>query len=289
MFQPEPGCSSPTFIGSAADLAALSGHMFDAALRALAAEDPSELAEPMVAVAVRLDGSVDGQMRPALIALAWPNDVVAHDRHSGYEIRISRPALAGMRTEVRRGARIRGPKIETGGLLLGQVDHACRCIWIDDVSGPPPDSLLSEVHFDHGIEGVPELVEYHRHRTGKLSTFVGIWHSHPFGQAEPSRTDKAAMTALVTPVSSGPSRALVLIVGGPAARWSAWVDHAEPPDVYAQFVTRAVRTNQVQPPPVPARHHCQAWPGGWRERPKVASRAGRRPWLRRRRRNRLVP
>ena len=288
-FQPEPGCSSPTFVGSAAELAALSGHLFDVALRALTAEEPSEFAEPMVAAAVRLDGTIEGKMRPAVTALAWSNDVIACDRQSGYEVRISPQALAGMRTEVRRGARVRGPKIETGGLLLGQVDHACRCIWIDDVSGPPPDSLLSEVHFDHGIEGVEDLVEYHRHRTGRLSTFVGIWHSHPSGEARPSLTDKTAMTALVMPVSGGPSRALVLILGGTGERWSAWVDNAEPPDVYARLVTRATHSEPVQPPPVPPRHHCEAWPGGWRERPKVAARAGRRRWLRGRRKNRLMP
>jgi len=37
--------------------------MFDAALRALVAEGPSEPAEPMVAAAVRLDGTVDGKVR----------------------------------------------------------------------------------------------------------------------------------------------------------------------------------------------------------------------------------
>jgi integrative and conjugative element protein (TIGR02256 family) len=288
-FQPEPGCSSPTFVGSAVDLAALSGHLFDVALGALTAEEPSELTEPMVAAAVRLDGSFEDKMRPAVTVLAWPNDVISLDRDSGYQVRISQQALAGMRTEVRRGARVRGPKIETGGLLLGQVDHACQCIWIDDVSGPPPDSLLSDVHFDHGVEGVEDLVAYHRRRTGKLSAFVGIWHSHPFGEAEPSRTDKAAMSALVMPMSRGPSMALILILGGTEERWTAWVDNAERPDVYARFVTRATRSGPAQPPPVPARHHSQAWPGGWRERPKDGAHARRRRWFRGRHKNRLLP
>ena len=68
MFQPEPGCSSPTFTGSAADMAALAGHLFDAALRALAAEEPNDLTEPMVAAAVRLDDTADGKVRPAVTA-----------------------------------------------------------------------------------------------------------------------------------------------------------------------------------------------------------------------------
>jgi integrative and conjugative element protein (TIGR02256 family) len=287
-FQPEPGCSSPTFTGSAADLAALAGHLFDAGLRALSGEGPNETAEPMVAAVVRLDGSSDGRMRPAVTWFGWPNDQVCHDRDSGYEIRISQPALARMRAEVRRGARIRGANIETGGLLLGRVDDACRCIWVDDVSGPPPDSLLSAVHFDHGIEGVDEVIGYHRERTGKLTTFVGMWHSHPYGETEPSPTDRAAMGALITPVADGPRRALIVIVGGSDTRWPAWVDGGQAPDVYARFVARARDAKPIEPPPIPASHRTDAWPGGWRSRPQPASRKTRkllwrlRPWRSRR-------
>ena len=64
------------------------------------------------------------------------------------------------------------------------IDEACR---IDDVSGPPPDGLLSAVHFDHGVEGVNELVAYHRSRGERLPTFVGMWHNHPWGEAKPAR------------------------------------------------------------------------------------------------------
>jgi ThiF family len=65
-FQPEPGCSSPTFTGSASDLAALAGHLFNTGLQSLAAEGPDELSEPMVAAAVRLDDSSDYAKRPAV-------------------------------------------------------------------------------------------------------------------------------------------------------------------------------------------------------------------------------
>jgi integrative and conjugative element protein (TIGR02256 family) len=276
-FRPEPGCSSPTFTGSAADLAALAGHLFDAGLRAMTGEGPSETAEPMVAAAVRLEVGADGRMRPAVTWLGWPNDQACEDGDSGYEIRLSQPALARMRAEVRRGARLRGANIETGGLLLGQVDDACRCIWVDDVSGPPPDSLLSAVHFDHGIEGVEELIAYHRKRTGKLTTFVGMWHSHPYDKAEPSPTDQAAMTALVAPVADGPRRALIVIVGGDDKKWPAWVDRGQAPDVYARFAARATHTEPTEPPPVPASHRTGAWPGGWRSRPQPASRKARKP------------
>jgi integrative and conjugative element protein (TIGR02256 family) len=290
-FQPEPGCSSPTFTGSAADLSALAGHLFDAGLRALSGEGPSETAEPMVAAAVRLDASAAAnRMLPAMTWLGWPNDQICKDGESGYEIRISQSALARIRAEIRRGARLRGANIETGGLLLGQVDDACRCIWVDDVSGPPPDSLLSAVHFDHGIEGVAELIAYYRERSGKLTTFVGMWHSHPYGEAEPSRTDKAAMAALVTPVADGPRRALIVIVGGGDTVWPAWVDGIQVPDLYARFISRGIHTQPVEPPPVPASHRTDAWPGGWRSRPQPASTKARKPlWRLRLRKPRWIP
>ncbi|MGH3276103.1 MAG: ThiF family adenylyltransferase, partial [Streptosporangiaceae bacterium] len=105
MFQPEPGCSSPTFTGSAADLSALAGHLFDLGLRALSGEGPRETAEPMVVAAVRLDASLGGRMLPAVTWLGWPNDHVCKDADSGYEIRIAQSALGRIRAEVRRGAR----------------------------------------------------------------------------------------------------------------------------------------------------------------------------------------
>jgi integrative and conjugative element protein (TIGR02256 family) len=277
MFQPEPGCSSPTFTGSAADLAALAGHLFDAGMRALADAGPAEASEPLVAAAVRLDVSTDGAIRPAVTWLGWPADLICKDDARGYEIRISQPALARMRAEVRRGARLRGPDIETGGLLLGQVDDACRCVWVDDASGPPPDSLLSAVHFDHGVEGVEELIAYHRERSGRLTTFVGMWHSHPCGAAEPSRTDKAAMAALVTPVADAPRRALIVIVGGHDDRWASFADGRQAPDVYARLCSRASDAEPIEAPPVPANHHTDAWPGGWRSRPQPP-RQRRRRW-----------
>jgi integrative and conjugative element protein (TIGR02256 family) len=276
LFQPEPGCSSPTFIGSAADLAALAGHLFDAGLSVLWGNEHAETAEqPMVTAVIRLDGW-KGSNRPGVTWFGWPDDLVIDDPDRGYEVRISQPALSRIRAEVRRGARLRGPEIETGGLLLGQIDDACRCIWVDDVSGPPPDSLLSAVHFDHGIEGVEQLVAYHRQRSGRVTTFVGMWHSHPYGEALPSPTDKAGMRTLLTPLAQGPSRALILIVGGNKITWPRWVIDGQAPDVFARLVTRATKGARREALPVPSSHRTDGWPGGWGSRPQPITRQRRR-------------
>jgi integrative and conjugative element protein (TIGR02256 family) len=280
-FQPEPGCSSPTFTGSATDLAALAGHLFDAGLHALTGDGSGASTLPMVAAIARLGEVTAGPGRPGTMWLGWPNDHVCNEAENGYEVRISKPALARMRAEVRRGVRLRGPKIETGGVLLGQVDDACRCVWIDDVSGPPPDSLLSAVHFDHGVEGVEELVAYHRDRSGRLTTFVGMWHSHPYGEAAPSPTDQVGMRILVTPMANSPSRALILIVGGDETTWTSWVGGGRAPDIFVQLVTRDADNAPRKAPPAPESHRTEGWPGGWGSRPR-----SHRPT---KRRGRLLP
>lgn len=289
-FQPEPGCSSPTFIGSAADLAALAGALFDAGLRGLARGSELQKEEPMLAGVVRLSGAV-GPPTLGTDWFTWENDEVVRDVVSGYEVRISQPALTRMRAEVRRGARLRGTDIETGGLLLGQIDDACRCIWIDDVSGPPPDSLLSAVHFDHGVEGVEDLITHHRDRSGRLTAFAGMWHSHPCGKAEPRKTDRFAMRSLVTPLEKSPNRAPVVILGGDEHTWTRWVDgDALVPDIFAQLATREVTDEPIAAPPVPASHGTTAWPGGWRCRVDIPGpHRRRRLWPRRLRRRTARP
>lgn len=81
----------------------------------------------------------------------WPADVVQVDGTSGYEVRISSEALPEARAGSRRGTRIRGPKIETGSMLLGAFDDATGIVYVDKVAGPRPDSYLAETYFQHGV------------------------------------------------------------------------------------------------------------------------------------------
>ena len=71
--------------------------------------------DPMVAFAIRLPGVATGTHSNRLV---WPNDAVFGGVSGKYEVRVSTRALAEMRAEVRRSARVRGPNVETGGMLL---------------------------------------------------------------------------------------------------------------------------------------------------------------------------
>jgi hypothetical protein len=172
-FQPEPGCSDPTFTGSAAETGALAAHLITAGLDAFADRAGSRADQPLALAIVRLDHPDVGDRRSAVSWLGWQNDLVIHDGSAGFQVRFSATAVRELRAESARGARLRGRDIETGGMLLGEIDEACHCIWIDTVTGPSPDSRLSAFHFDHGTEGTGELIDHYRTSTGQITTFVG--------------------------------------------------------------------------------------------------------------------
>ncbi|MGA5305754.1 ThiF family adenylyltransferase [Nucisporomicrobium flavum] len=252
-FQPEPGCSAPTFVGSAAEVTALAAMMMSAAIDALADRGPDESRMPMAVAAVRLGADHSDLRASAGTAwLGWPNDTVVTEDADGREIRIAHAAMAEIRAEVRHGARIRPADVETGGMLIGALDDAVGCVFVDAATGPPPDSRMADKYFEHGTQGVQEVVQHHLTRSHGASGFIGMWHSHPCGPAAPSPTDVAGMANLVTPVAGGPPQALMLIAGGPAALWQAWRDErttlSTGPHLFARLVRRSSRVPMPAPP-----------------------------------------
>jgi integrative and conjugative element protein (TIGR02256 family) len=169
-------------------------------------------------------------------------------------------------------------------MLLGEIDDACRCVWIDTATAPPPDSTLSAHHFEHGLDGTKRLLDYHRHRSGQSSAFIGMWHTHPDHRAQPSPTDIHGMHTLVGHGPLDTPRAVLMILGGSSQQWSAWLDAGTPPQLY---------THLVQTPITPAAHQLVAvrpdtvedtWPGGYLTAPEPRPTVGqRRRWPRLRR------
>lgn len=257
LFQPEPGCSDATFVGGLADVQGLAGQLLAAGLQEITAETPGT-----AAIVVRMP-TVGGGSR----TLRWTDDQSMDDPITGYQVRLAQPALAEMRAETRRGLRLRGRDVETGGLLLGQVDLATRVIWVDAATGPPPDSILSASYFEHGTQGVAEIRDAQRHNSGRTSDFVGYWHTHPDGLASPSDTDQHGMTQLVERVP-GCRRAVMLILGGTQHEWNEWLETGAVPDSYVQVVDRA----HVMNAPKATTHLVRrgptgpSWPGGYRRR-----------------------
>ena len=264
LFFPEPGCSSPTFVGSAAQTAPLAGMMLHEALMVLHAADcgrPETVGDELVSFASAVRMGVASTISTSRVS--WPPDIVQTDESGEYAVRVSGKALAEARAEVRRGARVRGPEIETGGMLLGAFDDAAGIVHVDKVTGPPPDSYLSATYFHHGVEGTQERVSAEIRRTASTSGFIGFWHSHPSGRAFPSETDEQGMAAVVAPDGTT-RRALMMILGGDDASWRDWRDGGSgAPDIYLRIVPRSACPIISGHPGYVGGLNLQQLPAGW--------------------------
>lgn len=211
-FQPEPGCSSPTFRGSFADVFGLTARMTNVAALWLSRKQ-SDLASSVFAMDQSSDGLVRGPARE--IEFTWQPDHVLRDYRHGYAIRLCRDAHASLLSWIRQSERVNGDRTETGGVLFGEVDEFLKIIWIDEVSGAPPDSVASPAGFLCGTAGVMEMHDEKKKRTRGAVAFVGMWHTHPKELPRPSPTDLGAMKELLKDGSSFLGRRfLMVIVGG---------------------------------------------------------------------------
>lgn len=264
-FFPEPGCSSPTFVGSAAQTTALAGMMLDEALAALRSAEHGPATHDgtprtTFASAVRIGAAATRGTTRA----TWTPDFTTKDSSGEHEVRISAEAIATARTEVRRGARSMAPNIETGGMLLGAFDDATGVVHVDRVTGPSPDSFMSATYFHHGIEGTEERVRAEVERTASTTGFVGFWHSHPYGLARPSPTDEQGMASIVAPDGTT-RRALMMILGGKEETWQSWRDHGESeiPNLYVRVVPRSAGPVRLGHPGYVGGTNLQQIPAGW--------------------------
>lgn len=214
VFQPEPGCSAPTFIGSAADIDHHAAGLLNIGLSRIESLAPDMASLDLVAASwLRLNDSKQQCLRYTF---------KDHPRHSEqrhrYSVLRSDVAARDMTSELMRIARTRSNKVETGGLIFGEIDDAHQVIWVDSVSGPPPDSTASETQFLCGTAGTKELNAFKSAASGKSSRFIGIWHTHPISRGGPSQDDLHAMLELLHFQEFPPRQVVMLIVGYAAMR-----------------------------------------------------------------------
>ena len=209
-FQPEPGCSDATFVGSSVDVAVLAGMMLNHAATDLGGETAGVTAAGHF---VAQPHAVPPTDRLAA-SFRWGPDRVSRDEHAGYQVRIARAAWSATHSCIVKSNDRAGPDVETGGLIFGERDDAARVMWVSEVSGPPPDSTASAEGFVCGVEGTATMNEERSRRSRGSIHYLGMWHTHPDGLPLSSPTDWVAMRRLVA-AAGGASRCLMLIIGGP--------------------------------------------------------------------------
>jgi hypothetical protein len=212
LFQPEPGCSDPTFSGSSLDVMSLSAFSFNLALQHA---DSIELPLGLLFSTGHKEASATSNVMP----LSRLRDIKVRD----YRVRMDSSIFREAHAWVKQNARIRSPKYETGGLLWGQWDDAVGIIWISALSGPPRDSIHDPSGFICGVEGTSAEHVARLERSRGSCGFIGFWHTHPKMIAEQSIVDVAGMSTLVAGMGLNHRRAIMLIFGRAGRRPTAGI------------------------------------------------------------------
>ncbi|HID73149.1 TPA: ThiF family adenylyltransferase, partial [Candidatus Micrarchaeota archaeon] len=164
LFQPEPGCSDPTFVGSSADVAILSGKMLNKLADIIKSDSNN---------AYGLLFSRDAAKNFDHLFTYQPDILIQTAK--GIDVRLTQHAWRDIKGWINSGARERGPLVETGGLLFGEFNDVVNVLWVNEVIGPPSDSQFSESEFICGTSGSIDINQEKKGRTESTVKFVGTW------------------------------------------------------------------------------------------------------------------
>lgn len=211
LFQPEPGCSDPTFSGSAVDVLSVAASSLNTVLAVTGkAKTPFGAA---------LSRTADSAACIQMVPLSTLKEVkVGH-----YRVRFAVKVFSEARGWVQQNNRLRTPNHETGGLLWGLWDNAIGVIWVFDASGPPPDSHHDPGHFICGVVGTAEEHKRRFEHSRGTNGFIGFWHTHPGMLPRESIVDIVGMSELVAAFGQNQKRALMVIFGREGRRSAAGV------------------------------------------------------------------
>ena len=115
---------------------------------------------------------------------------------------------AGVAQAIAVGARTSEDGNETGGIVLG---HDTGTEFVVTLAGDPgPNAIRTPNRFKRDLEHAQALADTAYDRDG--SVWIGEWHTHPRGPAEPSSLDLRTYRSHLADPSLGFDRFLTLIV-----------------------------------------------------------------------------
>lgn len=101
---------------------------------------------------------------------------------------------------------------ETGGALVGYEAEGGLVVTNHVEAGP--DAKRTRTVFqpdgDYQLREIARIYE----ESGRISTFIGDWHTHPASSPASSRVDRAALRSVSVSEGARCSRPLMLILGG---------------------------------------------------------------------------
>lgn len=108
--------------------------------------------------------------------------------------------------------------LETGGMVLGYIspNTTPEELMVQAVLGPGPHSRHSQSRFEPDGHWQQHQLARHYEESGRITTYLGDWHTHPGGVAVPSRRDERTARAIARSKDARMSRPLMLILGSAA-------------------------------------------------------------------------
>ena len=209
LFQPEPGCSEPTFIGGHAEVMGLVGAMLTKLACEMGRNNPEEASSHLFTAA----GVDVGNRERREHDFSFESDVCLTESVHGYQVRIAPQAYKDLAEWIQRSEKLNGRSAETGGHIFGERNDAAKIVWVTEVTGPPPGSKASATEFVCGFKGVGRASQAKSWSTKGSVKFVGMWHTHPNGSPKPSDTDYKTMCNMVSDRTVPCPRSLLLIIG----------------------------------------------------------------------------
>jgi integrative and conjugative element protein (TIGR02256 family) len=108
---------------------------------------------------------------------------------------------------------------ETGGILLGYELVDELAVVVTDLVGPGPTASYSRGEFvPDGLWQEHQVARIYE-RSGRRTTYLGDWHSHPDGSPTPSRRDHRTARAIGRHAPARMPRPVMLIAASGDEKW----------------------------------------------------------------------
>lgn len=108
---------------------------------------------------------------------------------------------------------------ETGGMLLGYVATSGEVV-VTAIIGPGPAGKHHRYAFEPDGEHQQAEFEAHYWATEGRESYLGDWHTHPYGKPNLSRLDKRTLANIANTPSSGIKHPVMAILGGSPDNWT---------------------------------------------------------------------
>lgn len=130
-----------------------------------------------------------------------------------------------------------GLPFETGGVLLGYWSNDRSEVVITDATGPGPKAAHSKTEFIPDDEYQDRVIDEIYARSERRHTYLGDWHTHPFGEESLSYKDRRTLQRIARLDGTGGPAPLMAVLACNEQVWRLAVWQYERPVTIVERLT----------------------------------------------------